>query len=44
MKNHYTILIFILFFSLNTFAHSETTAINNTVVKGVLDWGVWLPL
>lgn len=39
MKKQYSILVFILFFSLNAFAHTETSGINNTVVKSGIGLG-----
>ncbi|WP_296313856.1 hypothetical protein [Winogradskyella sp. UBA3174] len=39
MKKHYSILLFILFISLDAFAHTETIGINNTVVKSGIGLG-----
>jgi hypothetical protein len=39
MKKQYSILFFILFFSLNTFAHTATSGINNTVVQSGIGLG-----
>lgn len=33
MKKQYSILFFILFFSLNTFAHTATSGIHNTILQ-----------
>ncbi len=42
MKQRYSILFIILFFSLNTFAHTETNSINNTAIKSGIGLGTIL--
>ncbi len=42
MKKQYYILLFILFLSLNAFAHTETNGISNTVVKSGIGLGTVL--
>jgi hypothetical protein len=39
MKKQYSILVFILFFSINAFSHAETSGVNNTVIKSGIGLG-----
>lgn len=39
MKKQYSILFFILFFSINAFSHTEANEINDTVVKSGIGLG-----